>query len=138
MRWLVLTCYQGELTLGTETEEEHVEAVAKLLQRLQEKNVNLVLRTCSCGVKEVETLGYRISERQVIPSDSHCGTLSNYRKPANGTELLEFLELRNVSPGSSRASADTIGPLHAILEESRRSVKKKRHARVNVRDGETK
>lgn len=58
---LFVTSYLDDLTLGTESEKKHIEAFAKLLQRLQEKKEKYNMRKCLFRVREVELLSNTIS-----------------------------------------------------------------------------
>jgi hypothetical protein len=62
-----------------------------ILSKFVGKGLKLKLSKCLIGKTTVETLGFKVSHRAIVPSDKHVKTLAGWPEPKNGQELMRFL-----------------------------------------------
>ena len=77
-----LYIYLDDLLIHTETLEEHQKIVKEVLKRLHENGMALSLDKCVWQKKEVEYLGYLISEKGLIPLPKKVEALDRIQPPS--------------------------------------------------------
>jgi hypothetical protein len=60
---------------------------------MEEAGLKLKLRKCRFGQRSIETLGFRVANGKLAPSDSHKAGKAAFRTPTDGSSLLRFLGL---------------------------------------------
>ncbi|XP_055585352.1 uncharacterized protein K02A2.6-like [Uranotaenia lowii] len=74
---------------------EHDMRLAKVRQRLQDKNVALNEGKCVYGVTEMKFLGHILSVDGIKPDMDKLESIRNFREPKSGEEVRSFLGLVN-------------------------------------------
>ena len=87
------------------TFEDHLENVARVLDRLQEAGLKLKPSKCNFLLKQVQYLGHTISDRGISPDARKVEAVKNFPKPIDLKSLRSFLGLasyyRRFIPGFS-------------------------------------
>ena len=73
------------------TEEEHITKVKEVLKRLDDANINLRLDKCTFAAKNIEWVGYNLSQKTVAPINSKVQGISERLRPTNLKQLRSFL-----------------------------------------------
>ena len=87
-------CYLDKLVTGR-TDQEHLENLEKVFQRLQEYGVTLRKDKCLLFKESVEHLGHHIDASGVHTSGDKIKAIVNAPSPRNLPELRSFLGLLN-------------------------------------------
>ena len=87
--------YIDDLLIMTESFEEHLELVAKVLNTLVSYGVKVKLEKCKWFSKEVEYLGHVVGVDGVRKSASYLDKIRDYPRPTTVKELRAFLGLAN-------------------------------------------
>ena len=74
-----------------ETEEELIDKSDKVLQVMKDNGMTLKKDKCTFRAKEVEFLGYRISEEGICPIEEKVQAIKNCKIPRNITQLRSFM-----------------------------------------------
>jgi RNase H-like domain found in reverse transcriptase/Reverse transcriptase (RNA-dependent DNA polymerase)/Integrase zinc binding domain/Chromo (CHRromatin Organisation MOdifier) domain len=87
--------YLDDVTIFSETLEEHVQHVASVLKRLKERGYRLRLSKCKFALPEVELLGFVVGKGQLKPSPKKVEVVRAWATPTNAHELRQFLGFCN-------------------------------------------
>ena len=79
----------------TETFEEHLDLVEKVLGTLAKHNVKIKVSKCKFFESNVKFLGHEISTEGIRKSDEYSKKVKEFPKPSTVTELRKFLGLVN-------------------------------------------
>jgi len=85
--------YIDDIIIFSESFEEHLIHLTKVMEVLEKKRVVLKPKKCFVGMKEVEFLGHRIDGIGIYPTHSKVEALNNIAIPKSKTELKSFLGL---------------------------------------------
>ena len=86
--------YLDDILIFSESPEEHVVHVKKVLSKLRENHLYAKLEKCAFAVREVDFLGYTISDTG-IAMDQRVTSIQTWPTPANIKELQSFLGFTN-------------------------------------------
>ena len=111
--------------VGTEEEEQHVNALDEVLTRIKMKGMKLKLSKCSFGKRKLEVLGHQITPDGLLPSQKHIEGIKNLRCPTSGAELLRFIGFINYFAQFIEHFSHRMRPLQKVLEGSGFNKKKK-------------
>jgi hypothetical protein len=89
--WKTALTYQDDVNAGSAKTKSHIQDVDEILTSLFKKGLRLKLSKCRFGQSSVETLGFRVSNDSIVPSDKHIKTLAEGQEPTSGQELLRFI-----------------------------------------------
>ena len=90
-----VTVYIDDILITGKSEQDHLQNLDQVLQRLQEAGAWLRLNKCAFILPSLEYLGYKISENGLQPTDTKVKALKNAPVPVNQTQLKSFLGLIN-------------------------------------------
>ena len=97
--------YLDDILIIGKTFEDHLENVARVLDRLQEAGLKLKPSKCNFLLKQVQYLGHTISDRGISPDARKVEAVKNIPKPIDLKSLRSFLGLasyyRRFIPGFS-------------------------------------
>ena len=88
-----LYVYIDDVAIYTETFEEHMVLLKKLMHRLHQRKFYLKPKKCTIAADQVDLLGHVISKEGIRPSPSKIKAVAEYPWPTNKTELRAFLGL---------------------------------------------
>ena len=89
-----------------------------MLDRLKQNNLYGKLSKCEWGVKEVQFLGYLISEKGLRITPEHTKAVMDFPLPETVLDLQKFLGLANYFHIFSDHLATAAGPLHALVTKA--------------------
>jgi hypothetical protein len=87
--------YVDDVLIFSNTFDEHVADVKKVLEELQERGWELKLSKCCFGYQEIDILGYTVSHDQVKPMMKNVDRLRSMKRPNNIKELQALLGVSN-------------------------------------------
>jgi transposase InsO family protein len=133
MRGRELTSFMDDITIGSSSEREHIDAVGKVLNRCRERRLTLRLDKCHFGCRRVTTLGHDISEGRMRPSREHTGAISSFPIPRDAAGLLRFIGVARFFEAFVPGLSDRIRPLMDVFKGVRWK-KMKWNEKVHVAD----
>ena len=92
--------YLDDILVASQTEEEHINILHKLFQRLEDNSMSLALNKCVFAQPTVEYLGYSVSATGIRPLSRKVAAVTAIPEPSTQKELLHFLGALNYFRGS--------------------------------------
>ena len=111
-------CYLDDFLIFSRTEDEHEEHLRQVFTRLEKYGILVNTSKCVFGVKEVNFLGYSISEQGCRPLDKKVQAIREFPVPSNVRQLRAFLGMLNFYRRFLPQAAQIQAPLHALLTGS--------------------
>ncbi|EDO18644.1 Tkp3 protein [Vanderwaltozyma polyspora DSM 70294] len=87
--------YLDDILIFSSSETEHWKHIDLVLQKLKNEQLIVKKPKCSFAEKEVEYLGYIISEHKIKPVQSKCEAISKFPTPNNVKAAQRFLGMIN-------------------------------------------
>ena len=115
-----VVCYLDDILVTGESEDQHLQHLEEVLQRLQENGIRLHQSKCRFFQPSVEYLGHCINSEGVHTSDSKVKAIVEAPAPRNVTELRSFLGLVNYYGKFVPNLASLLHPLHQLLRAETR------------------
>ena len=111
--WRRVLVYIDDILIMSESFEEHLEMVERVLSVLKEHGMKIKPGKCCWFREEVQFLGHMISSRGMKKTTEFMNKIKSYRRPENTRELREFLGLVNYQrkfiPGCSEIAKPLSG-----------------------------
>ena len=85
--------YLDDIIIFIKTEEEHLQHIADIFEKLHKAGLKLKLSKCSFLQKELQYLGHLVSEEGVQPLPEKLESIQNMPAPRNAKEVKQFLGL---------------------------------------------
>ncbi len=123
-----------DTSVGTESEEEHLQSLGEILSLFLAANVRLKFSKCQFGVRSAEVLGHLVDENGLQPSVGHVRAIRALVEPASGDELMRFLGLVNYFSDFVDHFADSARPLYNVLKGTGFSKKRRRGHKLIIPD----
>ncbi len=79
--------YIDKLLVHSASHEEHISTLSQVLQHLVRNNIKINLQKCMFGSKEVEYLGFRLTEEGIKPGTDKLKLVKNAPPPSNVHEV---------------------------------------------------
>lgn len=89
------TVYVDDLLVTSTDWDEHCTRVEQVLRKLSENDITLKLEKSKFIAKEVQFLGFIISEKGITPAPNKIEVIQNFPTPKNKKQLQSFLGLCN-------------------------------------------
>ena len=93
MLWDCCMVYVDDIVIFSQTEEEHIEKIKQLLQRLRDAGLMVNTKKCSFAQPEFEILGHICSGDGVSPNPKKVFAILDYPMPEDRPALHRFLGL---------------------------------------------
>ena len=87
--------YIDDILIMSETFEEHVELVERILTTLMNNGIKIKVSKCEFFKESVSFLGHLISNKGIEKSPEFIDKIRNYPKPSNVCQMTRFLGLTN-------------------------------------------
>ena len=87
--------YLDNILIFSKIEEEHVEHVTKVLEKLEKYNLQTKLEKYFFHQTKIEFLGYIVSRTEIRISSTKVEAIANWPTPTNKKEVLSFLGFAN-------------------------------------------
>ena len=109
-------CYLDDILVTGRSDEEHLQNLRRVLQRLWEHGMKLRHDKCIVFQNSVEYIGHTISAEGVHTTTKKLKAIVDAPPPCNVSELRSFLGLLNYYGKFIPNLAATFHPLHALLQ----------------------
>ena len=122
-------CYLDDILVYNKSEQEHLQTIKILLERLSNAGLSISLSKCEFGKDNLEYLGYQINSQGIAPIKKKITALENFPPPTKQKECLAFLGALNYYRASlprleasesaapvseSRSPAAVLDPLYKV------------------------
>lgn len=87
--------YLDDILVASETEQQHLEHLRQVFQRLDENGIVINPSKCTLGATTVNFLGYVVNESGVKPPEEKVDAIRNFPKPVSIKQLRAFLGMVN-------------------------------------------
>jgi hypothetical protein len=111
-----LIVYLDDILVYSETMEEHLEHIEKVLQRLQDNQLHCRVTKCEFLKQELEYLGYYIKEQHVSILPSRVQSIQDFEIPKSWTDLRSFCGLANTIHRFVAHHAHILAPLTELFK----------------------
>ena len=85
--------YIDDLLVHSDTHVKQIEILDKLFLRLVQNGIKVNLDKCVFGNKNVSYLGFRLTEKGIIPGSDKLKAIRDVAPPSNVHEVRQFLGL---------------------------------------------
>src|SRR5258705_2234990 len=86
-----VVAYLDDILIFSQTYEEHVEHVKKVLRKLEEKELYVKLKKCEFHKHEIRFLGYMISDEGIGPDPEKIQAIRDWPEPENVKDIQSFV-----------------------------------------------
>jgi hypothetical protein len=90
LTWDALLVFLDDIIIFGRTAEEHLHCIEQVFQRLLQANLKITPTKCHLFQKEVNFLGFHISQRRVQSDAGKTAAIANWPRPANVKQLRSF------------------------------------------------
>lgn len=94
----IMVVYLDKIVMCTNTLEDHVKHLRKVIQVLQKNQLYIKREKCELTQHEVHFLGHIISQGKVHMDEAKVWAIQEWKAPTNVTELRSFLRRVNYYP----------------------------------------
>ena len=115
--------YLDDILVHNVTEEDHINTLHQIFQKLEQNGLSLALDKCVFGKSEVDYLGYRVTSSGIRPLSRKIEAVTKIPPPTSQKELLHFLGALNyfrsslrgfVKNGKYNNAANLLQPLYSV------------------------
>ena len=85
--------YLDDINIFSKTEEEHLDHLTQVFERLKRAGLKLKLQKCSFFKKHIQYLGHLISDEGIQPLPEKLASIRNISVPTTPKEVKQFLGL---------------------------------------------
>lgn len=96
MRYRTAIAYQDDTILYSDTFENHLIQLRKLLTRLREANLTINIEKCQFGLKQINFLGFIVSDQGVHADQDKVTPITKLPAPSNIKEVERLLGMAGV------------------------------------------
>ena len=107
--------YLDDILIYSNTAEEHLVHIQKVLQVLRDANLYAKLKKCHFNNVQIEYLGHIVGQGMVQTDPKKVEAIQHYPLPETVTELRSFLGLANQFRKFVQGYAGIAAPMHSLL-----------------------
>lgn len=85
--------YLDDVMIYSESFEEHIEHVGRVLEKLKEENLIVKLKKCKFGSDKIEFLGHEIGRDGIKPAELKINKIRDMRRPETVKDVRSFVML---------------------------------------------
>ncbi len=111
-------CYLDDILITGSTEQEHLNRLDMVLNRLEAHGLRLKVSKCSFLQPRVEYLGHMIDEQGLHPTPHKVTAILNAQEPRNVTELRSFLGMLQYYSRFLPNLSTMLNPLNNLLQNN--------------------
>ena len=115
--------YIDDIIIYGTTEEEFLDNLRAVLERLNERGITVNPAKCKFGVKTVEYVGHVVSGTGLTMSEEKKAKVLDFPVPDTTKQLRGFLGLVNYFRDHVRGYAATCAPMHALTTQTGKRIK---------------
>ena len=115
-----VTCYIDDILVTGANDQEHLQNLEQVLERLSHQGMRLKESKCSFLMPSVDYLGHRIDASGLHPTSEKLEAVLKAPTPRNLKELRSFLGLINYYGAFIPNLSSFLQPLHALLQKDTR------------------
>jgi RNase H-like domain found in reverse transcriptase/Reverse transcriptase (RNA-dependent DNA polymerase) len=112
--------YIDDLIIFSETFEEHLESLEKVLQKLRKAKLKINGDKSKFGYKKIEFLGHCVGERGIEVNDGKIEVVKNFPRPKNISELRRFIGMVSYYRRFIKDFSKIAKPLTRLFKDGRR------------------
>ena len=117
-----VSVYLDDILISGRTLDEHLQRLAKVLQRLVNSGMRLNKQKCSFLRSRIEYLGHVVDEEGIHPREEKVKAIKEAPATTNVPQLRSFLGLINYYNKFLPNLAPTLTPLYALLNKQQQCV----------------
>jgi hypothetical protein len=112
--------YLDDILIYSDSEEEHVEHVRKVLKRLQDNGLFVNLEKCQFHVEEISFLGFIISSRGISMETSRITAIVEWPVPICVRDIQVFLGFANFYRRFVEGYSRIVVPVTSLLKKGKK------------------
>ncbi|CAF0856937.1 unnamed protein product [Brachionus calyciflorus] len=109
--------YFDDMTIHSNTNEEHVEHLKFVLEKLRQYNLKINASKGEWFKKSVKVLGHIISEKTITMDPEKVNAIEEFKQPSSVNEIQRFLGLCGAYRRFVREFAHIAAPMHKLLKK---------------------
>ena len=117
LHWETCLFYLDDIIVFSSTWEEHLARLREVFERLRHAKLKLGAKKCTFAAKEVNYLGHRVTEEDLLPDSSLLAAIREIPPPKMPTEVRSFLGLAGYYRRYVKGFAAIAAPLHALTRK---------------------
>jgi len=110
--------YVDDVLVASSSEQEHIQHLNKVFQRLREFKLQINPAKCLFGVTSLDFLGYNVNSTGILPAEDKVKAVREFSRPTTLRELQQFLGLINFNRKFLCNAATTLKPLTILLKNA--------------------
>lgn len=111
--------YLDDILIFSNSMEEHVQQVKKVLKKLREAKLQVKLKKCEFHVQETDFLGHRITQEGIQTEKEKVQAIQDWPAPKNLKELQSFIGLLNYYRRYIEGYAKIMEPMFRLLKKDK-------------------
>ena len=112
-----ITCYIDDILVMTETEQEHLEVIERVLETLRKNGLKLKVEKCQFCPKELDFLGITLCKEGVKVKVDKCEAIVNTKIPRTKRHVRSFLGAVGYYRRYIKDFAKIAKPLHRLTKD---------------------
>ena len=112
--------YIDDFLIASDNEEQHIEHLRILFDRLKNFGVVINPTKCTFGVKEITFLGFTVNSKGIRPLEERVDAVQNFAEPKTVKQLRRFLGMFNFYRRFIPNAAKIIQPLNEPLKGAKK------------------
>ena len=110
--------YLDDIIIFSKTEEEHLQHLEEIFERLRKAGLKLKLQKCSFFKKHIQYLGHLISDEGIQPLPEKLETIAKMPVPQNAKQVKQFLGLVGYYRKFVPCFSDIVRPLTQLTRKN--------------------
>ena len=115
-----VAAYMDDILITGETQQEHLQNLVAVLERLKTSGAKLKKPKCLLMVQEVEYLGHKVNSDGIHPTADKIKAIQDAPLPRNVTELKSFLGLLSYYSKFLPNMSTTLAPLYVLFQKNKK------------------
>jgi transposase InsO family protein len=112
-----VVAYLDDILIYSDTLEQHIDHVRKVMKALQARDLPLKLSKCEFHKQRVAFLGYIISKQGLEPDPKKIEAIAEWPEPRNVKDVQSFLGLANYYRRFIKGFSEVAAPLTALTKK---------------------